>query len=69
MEGAEHGLWCHRLARGYIVTNAHVVAQARKSASESSRDARGIGNVLSQSFLNPLARLSWARLPMLIWRC
>ena len=42
-------------ADGYIVTNAHVVAQAQQiTVRVIPRDARGIGSVLSQSFLKPI---------------
>ena len=42
------------LPDGYIVTNAHVVARAQQiSVRVIPADARGIGSVLSQSFLKP----------------
>jgi serine protease Do len=41
---------------GYIVTNAHVVARAQQiSVRVIPADARGIGSVLSQSFLKPVS--------------
>ncbi len=41
---------------GYIVTNAHVVAQAQQiSVRVIPAESRGIGSVLSQSFLKPVS--------------